>query len=238
MEKELILPRHRKLYELLRKHISQGAYPEGSLLPSENELCQAHGVTRPTVRKALDRLVAQGYILKHQGKGSIVRALPKGIGILSIQGTTSSIGKEALQTMPIGKPKIVPWPLDFPFELSELEKESACILLRRTRVVEGTPVLYEKSFIPNINLRRFTSKNFVNTSLFDVMRSTYGIEVIGGEQKLSAITAGEEIGQYLEIDKKTPILKLDRHMETSRPGFRFFSSVYCHTKEFYLEGSF
>jgi GntR family transcriptional regulator/GntR family frlABCD operon transcriptional regulator len=232
------MPRHRKLYELLRKHIVEGVYPEGSLLPSENELCLVHEVTRPTVRQALTKLAVEGYIIKHQGKGSIVRSLPKGIGILSIQGTTSGIGKHNLETKPIGKPFISKWPEDFPFELSELELESGCIILERKRIVDGTPILYEISYIPNINIPRFTSKSFENRSLFDVMRSSYDIDVISGAQKIQAIKATKEISQYLEIECDDPILKLDRKMETNRAGFQFYSSIYCNTNEFYLEGNF
>jgi DNA-binding GntR family transcriptional regulator len=232
------IPRHRKLYELLRKHIIEGVYPEGSLLPSENELCQLHEVTRPTVRQALTKLAVEGYIMKRQGKGSIVRSLPKGIGILSIQGTTSGIGKHNLETKPVGKPFISKWPDNFTFDLSELELESGCIILERTRIVDGKPVLYEISFIPNINIPRFLSKNFENKSLFDVMRTSYDIEVTGGEQKIQAVKASEEISKYLEIAIGEPVLKLDRKIDTNRPDFRFYSSIFCNTSEFYLEGNF
>ena len=67
------LPLHKRIYEQLRKHISEGIYKEGDLLPSENDLCNLHGVTRPTIRKALDRLTAEGFIIRQQGKGSIVK---------------------------------------------------------------------------------------------------------------------------------------------------------------------
>jgi len=236
--KNIKIPQHRKLYELLRKHIVEGIYPEGSLLPSENELCQVHEVTRPTVRQALTKLAVEGYILKHQGKGSIVRSLPKGIGILSLQGTTSGIGKHNLETKPIGKPKIGKWPSEFPFELNQLEKESGCITLERTRIVDGNPILYEISYIPNINLPRFISKIFKNKSLFDIMRTDYEIEVISGEQKIQAIKATKEIGKYLNIEENEPILKLDRKMETTRSGFSFYSTIYCNSSNFYLEGNF
>lgn len=232
------IPQHRKMYELLRKHIVEGVYPEGSLLPSENDLCITHEVTRPTVRQALSRLASEGYILKHQGKGSIVRSLPKGIGILSLQGTTSGVGKHNLETQPVGKPKIMKWPDAFSFELSELELESGCIVLERTRIVDGSPVLYDVSYIPNINLPRFTHKNFENKSLFDVMRSAYDIEVIGGNQNIMAIRATKEIAKFLHINEGDPVLKLERKMETNRSNYSFYSSIYCNTNNFYLEGSF
>lgn len=216
----------------------EGVYPEGSLLPSENDLCSAHDVTRPTVRQALSRLASEGYILKHQGKGSIVRSLPKGIGILSLQGTTTGVGKHNLETLPVGKPYVGKWPEIFSFDLSELELESGCIVLERTRIVDGSPVLYEVSYIPNINLPRFTQKSFENKSLFDVMRSSYDIEVIGGKQKIMAIRASKEISKYLNIKEGDPVLELERKMETNRSGYCFYSSIFCNTNNFYLEGSF
>ncbi len=88
------IPHYRRLYELLRQYIIDGVYKEGDLLPSENELCKLHNLTRPTVRQALDALVRDGFIKKQQGKGSIVNPIPKGIGILSIEGTTSALGKK------------------------------------------------------------------------------------------------------------------------------------------------
>lgn len=232
------IPQHRQLYEILRKHILEGLYPEGSLLPSENELCQTHDMTRPTVRQALSRLTNEGFILKHQGKGSIVQPLPKGIGILSIQGTTTGIGKHSLKTLPVSKSKVGPWPSQFPFQLNEYERESGCISLERRRILDGVAVLYEISYLPNINLPRFTQKKFENKSLFDVLRKSYDIEITGGNQKIMAIRAGKAIAKNLDITVGDPILKLERRIETNRKGFCFYSIIYCNTKDFYLEGKF
>jgi GntR family transcriptional regulator/GntR family frlABCD operon transcriptional regulator len=232
------LPQHHRLYELLRKHITQSLYPEGSLLPSENELCAIHKVTRPTVRQALSRLVNEGYIKKHQGKGSIVRPLPKGIGILSIQGTTTGVGKHNLETRLIQKPILARWPEEFMFELSEAELESGCLLLERRRIVDNEPILYEISYIPNINLPRFLHRSFENNSLFDILRSHYQMEVLGGEQKIRAISASKKISKFLNINAGDPVLHLQRKLETNRIGFFFYSSIYCDTHNFYLEGTF
>ncbi len=98
------VPQYRRLYEILRKHIAEGIYKEGDLLPSENELCQIYGMTRPTVRQSLSTLASDGYIRKHQGKGSIVHLIPREIGILSVSGTTSAVGDRNLKTRIIVKP--------------------------------------------------------------------------------------------------------------------------------------
>ena len=232
------LPQHRRLYELLRAHIINGLYKEGDLLPSENELCAVHRVTRPTVRQALSQLVSDGYIKKHQGKGSIVRALPKGIGILSIHGTTSGVGPHNLLTRTISKPSISEWPEHFFFELDKQELEVGCIKLERQRIVDGNPVLYEISYLPNIYIPRFTQKSFENRSLFEVLRTSYQIKVLGGSQRIRAMNATREISEYLNVEEGSAILCLQRILETNKVDFRYFSEIYCNTTDFFLEGTF
>jgi DNA-binding GntR family transcriptional regulator len=232
------LPLHKKVYEQLRKHITEGIYSEGDLLPSENELCSIHIATRPTIRKALDRLANEGFIIKQQGKGSIVKAAPKGIGILSISGTTSAIGSENLETRIIVKPEIRNWNKAFSFEISALEKEMGCIYIERLRLVNKKPVFFDITMIPNINLPRFTSRNFENNSLFSILREHYQIEVTGGEQKIRAIIADKNLQSFFELAEGAPILQLDRKIATTKAGFYFYSQVLCNANEYSLYGTF
>jgi DNA-binding GntR family transcriptional regulator len=235
---DLSYPLHRKVYELLRKHISEGIYKEGDLLPSENELCNLHSVTRPTVRKALDRLATEGFIIRQQGKGSMVKAQPKGIGILSITGTTYALGDEKLETKIVVKPEVRSWNKAFSFGITEFEKEVGCIYFERLRLVNQKPVFFDTTMIPNINLPRFTSRNFENNSLFSILREHYQIEVSGGEQKIQAIIANETLQSFFKINPGAPILQLDRKIATNKKDFFFYSQVYCNASEYALYGTF
>lgn len=231
-------PQYRRLYEKLRSLIEDGTYVRGNLLPSENELCAAHHLTRPTVRKALDMLVNDGFIIRHQGKGSIVQGQPKGIGILSLSGTTSAIGQDNLTTRIIVKPQIRSWEQAFGYEISEKEKSMGCIYLERLRLIDEVPVFYDITMIPNLNLPRFTSRAFENRSLFEILRKHYQLQVKGGEQKILAIMADQRIQEHFGVRRNHPILRLDRKMETNRPGFSFFSQIYCNTSDYSLIGRF
>lgn len=232
------IPRYRILYEILRKQIVDGIYKEGDILPSENELCAVHNLARPTVRQALSALVNDGFIRKHQGKGSIVHKLPKGIGILSIAGTTSAIGLQNLKSEIIVKPFVKPWDKNFFFRLTNLEMQSGCIYMERIRFFNENPIFYDVNYIPNINLARFTSRSFDNKSLFDILRSSYQIEIIGGEQKLRAIKATEKIAGYLKINISDPVLHLERKFETNRKDFHIYSSIICNTTDQAVYGIF
>lgn len=238
MPDENKIPQYRKIYEILRKHILSGVYAEGSLLPSENELCAVHNITRPTVRQALEVLVQEGFILKKQGKGSIVRKPPQDIGILSIAGTASAIGNQYLQTQILQKPQIKPWPAQFPFELTAIERESGCIYMERLRLVDGTPVFYDINHLPNINLPRFTSRSFENKSLFETLRTSYQVEIKGGEQKLKVIKADGQIAKLLNMPVGEPVLSIERKLNTNREGFHIYSTIWFNSAKHTIFGTF
>jgi GntR family transcriptional regulator/GntR family frlABCD operon transcriptional regulator len=232
------VPQYRKLYEILRKHINDGVYKEGDLLPSENELCQLFGMTRPTVRQALSTLANDGYIRKYQGKGSIVHHLPKEIGILTVSGTTSAVGDRNLKTRIIIKPVLMSWTDDFMFSLSELEKDSGCVYMERVRLLDDVPIFYDISYIANINLPRITARQFENRSLFQILREHYRVEIKGGEQRIKAIPASAKISRFLRLKRGQAVLHLERKMETNVNGLYLYSSIFCNTEKYSIFGRF
>lgn len=59
-------------------------YPPGSKLPSENELCKMFGVSRTSIREALQMLSAQGFISIEKGRGVFVKSLSSEIATKSL----------------------------------------------------------------------------------------------------------------------------------------------------------
>ena len=238
MPTENNLPQHKQIYETLRQHIKDGIFREGDLLPSENDMCKTHNVTRPTIRQALDRLQNEGYIIRHQGKGSIVKGVPRGVGILSLRSTTSAVGQENLKTIIITPPVLQNWEEAFTFPLSKAEKETGCIYFERLRLMNGKPVFFDITMLPNINLPRFAQRSMENKSLFDVLRKNYQIEVSGGEQNIRAVTADSSLQEHFKVNPGHAVVQLNRKIETNRYGFYIYSQVSCNTDEYALYGSF
>jgi GntR family transcriptional regulator/GntR family frlABCD operon transcriptional regulator len=132
----------------------------------------------------------------------------------------------------------MPWPEDFMFPLSELEKESGCVYIERLRLLENSPIFYDISYLANLNLPRITSRQFENRSLFRVLREYYNLEVRGGEQRIKAIPASVRIGRFLRLGKGEPVLHLERKMETNINGLFLYSSIYCNTVKYSIFGRF
>jgi len=182
--------------------------------------------------------VSDGYIIKHQGKGSVVKGVPKGIGILSLLSTTSAVGDNSLTTKIIGKPEVRAWKQAFTFEISDYEKEVGCIYFERLRYLNGKPVFYDVTMLPNINFPRFTSLNLENISLFDVLRTKYQLEVTGGIQQIFAIKADVKLQEHFRVKPGHPVLQLNRKLDTNKMGIYIYSQVFCITDELGLSGTF
>ena len=69
-------PKYAQVVAEIKRRIEAGDYPPGSLLPSEHQLVQDFGVSRPTVVKALSALRQENWIETQQGRGSFVRGRP------------------------------------------------------------------------------------------------------------------------------------------------------------------
>lgn len=232
------MPLYKVLIANLKKQIDNGFYKKGDLLPSENDLCKQYDTTRPTVRHALGELKRMGYIVRQHGKGSIVSEPKTGIGILSLKGSTMDVGKKNLQTSVVVKTHKIDWPSDFPYELTDEQREIGCLYLSYLSRVNGLPILYEETYITNIDLPRFTMHNLEKNTLFDTLRKYHKVEIREGEQKIWARKADKKIANILSIKGNQPVLHMKRSMRTNRKGLIIYSFLYCNTEEYFIQDYF
>jgi len=231
-------PIYKVLFSDLKTQIDNGHYKKGDLLPSENELCKQYGTTRPTVRQALGELTKLGYIIRHHGKGSIVSEPKSGLGILSLKGSTAGVGKKNLHTELLEKAKKMDWPADFPYEVTEAQREAGCVYLARLRHVNGLPTLYEETYITDLDLPRFTMHNLEKNSLFETLAKYHKVQIKEGEQKIWAVAADKKVAQLLGVKVGKPVLHMKRSMQTNKPGLIIYSFLYCNTEEYFIQDYF
>lgn len=242
------VPQYQYLYETLRQEIIRGVFKAGDLLPSESVLQQQYRLTQPTIRQALSLLVQDGYIRKHQGKGSIVQAIPIGLGVMSLKtnvlhsddkasATSEPVG-ELITTTILAKPSLCPFPDELLFYPTDESTSATYYCLERLRAVNGTPVFYEKLILPNRYLPNLARQRLANRSFFDLLRTKYGLVVTGGEQKIQALAAEPLIAEQLQVEPGSPVLRLEKRIDTNKSDFSFFSLLFARTNQFLLQGRF
>jgi len=223
------LSRHRQVYETLRKQLQDLSYKEGDHLPSESDLSTTFGLSRPSVRLALAKLEHEGFILRTQGKRSVVAGKTAPPGVISVSGAALDSGDHLMKARTIRKPVTVQWPDPFFFPVTKLEKEAGAICLERVRLYRGEPFFYDETYLPNIRLPRFTLRSFDHKSVFDILRKNYSVEIKRGEQFISLEFADEYVAGLLAVTVGTPLIHIRRRFRTNREHFHIYSSIRCKT---------
>ncbi len=236
-DKKLEKHKYRTIRDYIKKRIQIGKYPVGGYLPSENELCNRFGITRTTVRKALDELLKEGFIVKEQGKGSKVIERGKSLGLLTVKGISGSIDYE-VETIVTEPPRIVGWDPIIPFSLTDEEKESQCVYFQRVRNINGRPVVLENNWYSLNALGLIKSDEFVDGSFFKTLSREYLIEIMGAEQELRSKPASIDVAKNLNIHEGAPILHISVRFRTSRAGLNLYGDLYCDTSEYPIRNSY
>jgi len=140
-------PKYVRLAQTLQGRIEDGTYAPGTRVPSENQLVQAFGMSRPTVVRALELLKRDGWLESRQGYGTIVRGRPAVVEKRDRRGTEALTRDESQASGRLVEVGRVPVPARVASVLG-LPKR-AKVLVRRFLVEEdGEPVELVSSYFP------------------------------------------------------------------------------------------
>ncbi len=223
-DKSSPLPYSRQLADMLRYEIRQ-QQAAGALyqLSSENELAERHGLSRATVRHALDELERQGWIYRQKGVGSFAPVRRVEEDLTSLVSTTEDMRRRGwpLVTKVLSLERIpAPPHVALAMELSEGETVFA---LRRLRIVEETPpalystpsALYsmplslQTAYLP-ASLCPTLPDDDLTGSLYRLLDSRYGLRLWTGRETLRARGASQEEADWLEIEPGAPVMYAER----------------------------
>ena len=188
------------LYKQIENHvmdcIHNSIYPQGMVIPSEEEFCNMFHTSRMTVRKAIDSLAAKGIVHRIKGKGTFVNKF-------NIEKTMNSVTgwRETMQAAGhTTKSKV----LKFTSESCDedvarnlnIVPGSKVYVLERLRYADDMPVLIEKAYLNAVFFKDFLSHEFLEDSLYEVMEREYDIRLSHVYQKLHT----EKItGKYAQL---------------------------------------
>lgn len=202
-------PLYIQLMNELKNQIHSGVYGSGDKIPTEPELSELYDVSRITVRKTIEELCKQGYLEKHQGKGTFVKdqKLQRKIDMqksVSFSKTCESAGmvpySRVLQSEYI---KSESWQRKF-LKISEDEK---ILHIMRLRLADDTPIIIEDLYFPEKKFLGFPVKKIENGSLFQLLQEEFGFdEPPSGVSKIEAGNVNKEIAEILQINPGDAVL--------------------------------
>lgn len=176
-----------KLSDTLAERIMDGTLPEGTLLPSERELCQTHNISRTTVRQALQDLSRKGYIQAIHGKGTVVtrpQIRQELRAIYSFDEDMRRLGKKP-ETQIMDFVKIVP--TGNVAAMMQLPAGESVYRIMRLRLANEEPMLLETNYLPCNRFPEFTRQMLEHQSLYRVLSSHYSLNIDVAEETFEPI---------------------------------------------------
>lgn len=201
-------PLYRQLAARLEAAIRSGEIKIGARLPSEPELAASHGISRITVRQAIDDLARKRLIVRKQGKGTFVTApavqhdLRRLHGMLGSLFAQSDAANTKLLRYGLERP-----PAEVADELS-LRTGGRALRLDRLYLIGGRPVALAHVWLaPEVAALSRATASLISTE--DMMREA-GIRIATSQVSIRAEAAGARAGQLLKLPARAPVLVLRR----------------------------
>ena len=205
------LPKYERAYQVILERLKAGRYPVGGRMPTEGELAGHFGVSRVTIRRALDMLVQDGYVESRQGSGYRVITLSPASDTCLTSFTDAMLraGHEpttrllSLQTFAAGAPELASLP-------PELRGQSVT-RVSRLRLVDGTPRMLVNTFAPAPLLRDAGANDFPETgpgqSILRILGERFKLEWSAACEDISPVIADAEMAEIFHIALGSPLLR-------------------------------
>lgn len=201
------VPLYFQLAESLQANIENGNIPPGTLLGNEIRLADELGVSRPTIRKAIEFLVNRGLLVRRRGVGTqVVRAqVRRPLELTSLYEDLDSAGKsprtEVLSLSMVAAPSEVSASL-------RLDPTAEVIRIERLRYTEDDPIALMTNYLPPA-LVQVDADSLAEHGLYELMRGC-GIHIHLAEQSIGARTATADEGRLLGERKGAALLTMTR----------------------------
>lgn len=190
--------------------------PAGSPLPPERVLAQDFGVTRVTVRRAIDELESDGLVYRVQGGGtySVGPSIAKSLRLTSFSEDVRARGRtpsSALLDVSVGPAG------DEVGRNLRLSPSDLVVTVRRLRMADGEPMCLEVCSLAAQSVPGLEDLDLTG-SLYELLSERYGVAPTRAEQLVEATVLDEEDAELLTVAPFSPALRATRISYDSRGG--------------------
>jgi len=202
------IPLYFQIAESLTEAIKSGAIAPGERLDNELELAERLGVSRPTVRQAVQRLVQQGLVIRRRGLGTLVVAprILRPVALTSLYDDLSAAGRHPA-TVVLSARQV------------EAQDEIATILsvapgtpvlsIERLRSADEAPLAIMHNYLPASLLQGRPETDLEKVGLYELLRSL-GVHLHAAEQVIGARRSAAQESRLLRAPRGATVLTMTR----------------------------
>jgi len=198
------VPLYIQIREAIRDRIRRNELGDGDKLPTEIQIAAEYGVSRMTVRQALDDLVNEGLLERKRGVGTFVTAR-----ITRNYTRLTSFHEEAIEqglkpTSRILAIRLMPASEELANRL-KIDPGNEVVYIERLRMLNKKPIALHKAFVPHELFPGIARQN-LKGSLYELYYQTYKRPIVWATQRIEARIADQELAKLLKLDLGAPIL--------------------------------
>lgn len=203
-------PLYDRLVDILRDQIVNAMKPN-DLLPSERELTERYGVSRTTVRLALQELENLGLVYRRHGKGTFVT---NNAGKTTNLSQTYSFTEQMRKLGREPSTKVIDFAKvgasRYCASRMNLREGDPIYVVKRLRLADGVPMMVEQTHLPVCCFMSLTAADLEGRALYDVIENSYHEKVRVAEEEFFASIVRPEDAHLLGIKEGSPVLDLVR----------------------------
>ena len=204
-------PKYEQAYRTILERLKAGRYPIGGRMPTEGELSTHFGVSRVTIRRALDMLVQDGYVESRQGSGYRVITLSPASDTCLTSFTDAMLraGHEpttrllSLDVFAPDAPEIA--------HLPDTMKRGPIMRVRRLRRVDGIARMLVMTYAPENLLQGAAPEDFPETgpqqSILRILSDRFKLEWSAACEDISPVVADHDSAEIFAIPLGSPLLR-------------------------------
>ena len=227
-----VVPLYQQVKDDIRAAIESGKYKTNEKIPPEPELSAEYSVSRITVRRAVEELCAEGYLVNMQVLGTFVskprihRKFTSGKGAASFTEICKENGMVPgarllnRQIVPVRKDEEA---------FFHVGSDALLIYIQRLRTADGQPIFLENLFLPYEPYKNLMNENLNDVSMFDAIERISGLRpATAGRQRIEAVRATAEQAQLLNLSLGEPLLYLNAYFHDQ------YDHPLCIGRQYYI----
>ena len=207
-------PLYAQASEALRDLVQRNGYAAGDRLPSEIELSQRLGISRPTLREALRHLEEDGMIVRRHGVGTFVAAPEPVIeaGLEVLESIDRIAERHGLSTG-MSEARVEERAAE-PAEIEGLGLQSDTPITVVTRVImaDGERVAYLTDIVPQIYLRQADLDSDFHGSVLDLLLARGWPGLSHSRTEMAADAADAKLSAALHVTRGAPLMRLEAQL--------------------------
>lgn len=205
-------PKYYQMRDILMGIIDVEQLPVDTPIPPERELSERYGISRMTVRQAIDILVDEGRLYRVPGRGVFVARAPVQVApqLVSFTQDIRARGMRPASEILDAGTMVAPPYVSRPLQLAE---GATVHFLERVRMADGEPMAIERTHVPTAMAPGLLNEPLIDESLLLTLDQRYGHHCRTGELVVAAGLADARLARVLHVHPGSAVLHVRRRSD-------------------------